>query len=571
MTESTERHVALTGMLLSVLCLAYFYLLDRLLFSSATFSLIFSYLLKIYDVQTAWLGVGVCLLALLWRRPAPILRLIDWLSRHPAIVAAGTVLAFGLGSVTIYHNYPLCMDEYAAVFQSKLFAAGRLFSQFPANAVDWLVAPSFNGSFFIASHATGRVIEGYWPGFAGLLTPFQFLGAPWLCNPVLSGVAVLLLFRITLDITGDRRLAGWAMLFALASGAFFLNGISYYAMQAHLAANLLFAWLLLKPDRTRAIAAGFVGSVALVLHNPLPHVLFALPWVVSIAIDRRQRALLLPLIAGYLPVGLGVGLGWLSLRSSLMPAGDAMAAASSVVNGVFKWPNAAMLNMRVAALAKIWVWAVPCLLFYAVLGLRQFADNKHIRLLSMSAALTFFAYLFVNLDQGHGWGYRYFHSAWGVLPILAACALAGKSEAHSPLTAFAGAAAILNLLLVIPFQLSQVDGFIGRHLAQLPDPKRPGNNVYFIRPGGFYVADMIQIDPLLRDQDLLLASRGDDVDEAMIRRNWPGAVLRERGFWAVQWYLGSTDRRVSSAGDSLGKHFVIQGAPSSPPAASDHR
>src|SRR5258708_28116678 len=34
-------------------------------------------------------------------------------------------------------------------------------------------------------------------------------------------------------------------------------------------------------------------------------------------------------------------------------------------------------------------------------------------------SLTFCAYFFVSLDQGHGWGYRYFHGAFGVIPILA--------------------------------------------------------------------------------------------------------------------------------------------------------
>ncbi len=73
------------------------------------------------------------------------------------------------------------------------------------------------------------------------------------------------------------------------------------------------------------------------------------------------------------------------------------------------------------------------------------------------------------------------------------------------LISFAGATAILSLLLLIPFQMSQIDQLISQHLAQLPPPRRPGNNVYFIHPlGGFYVADMIQIDPLLRNQDLIV-------------------------------------------------------------------
>ena len=80
----------------------------------------------------------------------------------------------------------------------------------------------------------------------------------------------------------------------------------------------------------------------------------------------------------------------------------------------------------------------------------------------------------------------------------------------------------MSLLLLIPFQMSQIDRFIAQHLAQLAPPKRPGNNIYFIHPlGGFYVADMIQFDPLLRSQDLLLVSHGAALDAQLIQRNWP--------------------------------------------------
>ena len=67
------------------------------------------------------------------------------------------------------------------------------------------------------SAQTGRAIETYWPGFALVLAPFQLLGVPWLCNPMLAGVAVFLIHRMTRVVTGERRAAGWAVLFALAS------------------------------------------------------------------------------------------------------------------------------------------------------------------------------------------------------------------------------------------------------------------------------------------------------------------------------------------------------------------
>jgi hypothetical protein len=557
LTRVTARRIPLIGMLFSVMCLAYFYALDRVMFSSAHFSPIFQRLLTVEDLDVAWLAVAICLLAALWNRPNPILRLIEFLGERPHSVAIASAATFALGALFVYHDYPFSMDEYAAVFQSKIFASGYVVAHLPRIALDWLVVPGFNGSFLIASRESGRAIEGYWPGFALLLAPFQFFGVPWLCNASLAGLAILLIYRITHEITGDRGAAGWAMLFTLASGAFVANAMSYYSMQAHLTANLLFVALLLKPTRSRAVAAGLVGSLALILHNPVPHALFAIPWIVAMTADQQQRHYLPQLILGYLP-GVAVALGWLVLRSNIASEVHNAAAVSGIAAGVFAWPDAVLINMRAASLAKTWIWASPCLFVFAILGRVLCRDNRQVRLLAQSAALTFVGYLFVKLDQGHGWGYRYFHSAWGSIPILAACAMGERSQAQRRLVSFAGATAILSLLIVVPFQLHQIDRMISRHLEQIPPPTPPGNNVYFIEPsGGFYMADMVQIDPLLREHNLLLLSHGAESDAKMIRQSWPNAVKTASGRWGEQWSLGPTDQRRDIPGRDSNKHLVF--------------
>lgn len=558
------RRTALVSILCSVICLAYFYMLDRVLFSSAHFAPIFHLLLTVYDMQTAWLAAGVCALAALWTRSAAILRFVEFLTRHPlGISLAGTVIIV-LGSILVYRNCPFSMDEYAAVFQSRVFAAGHLSAQFQPGAVDWLIVPGFNGSFLMASHETGRAIEGYWPGFALLLAAFALVDMPWLCNAVLGGISIYLIYRITIEISGDQRAGGWAILFTLASGAFLANAISLYSMQAHLTFNLLFAWLLIRPTRARAIAAGMVGSFALVLHNPFPHAVFALPWVFAFAVRRDLRRHFVPLILGYLPLTVALGLGWLMFRSSIVPESHA-AQVSSLAVGVFNWPDARILNMRVAAVAKLWVWAVPGLFVFATMGYMRHRGNLHVSLLAQSAALTFAGYLFVNFDQGHGWGYRYFQSAWGAVPILAACAMAAQPE-DQRLASFAGAASILSLLLIVPFQTHQIGHIISRHLSQLPAPRRPGNNVFLVNPsGGFYVADMIQVDPSLRTPDLLLVSHGSRRDAEFMRHNWPDATEIASGPWGQQWYLAPTGKRRSGTPDRDGGGWVFNSDSSNRP------
>jgi hypothetical protein len=561
------RRVILAGLLLCGICLAYFYALDRYVFSSAHFSPIFRFLLTVYDLQCAWFALAICCLAALWPRAEPIWRLVDLLGSHPYSVALISMGAIALGTVVVYHDYPLSMDEYAAVFQSKTFASGHLFAQLPRDMIDWLVVRGFNGSFLDVSPETGRAVEHYWPGFALLLAPFEFFRVPWLCNAFLAALAIFLIYWITKEITRDRRAGGWAVLFTVASGAFVADAVSYYSMQAHLTANLLFVALLIKPTRCRAMNAGLVGSFALILHNPVPHMLFAIPWIAGMAVERDQRHYLPPLMLGYLP-GVAVGLGWLMFRSDISSPVHGASAMSGVVDGIFAWPDATTLNMRAAALAKMWLWAVPCLFALALLGRFRLRSNRYSRLLMQSAVLTFVGYLFVRFDQGHGWGYRYFHSAWGTIPILAGCAMTGRSDTDRRLVSFAGAVAILNFVVVLPFQMREIDEVISQHLAQLTPPKRPGNNVYFIHPrGGFYVADMVQIDPLLRDRDLLLVSRGAALDTELIRQNWQGAVKIASGRAADQWYLGPEDRRHPIPGMWAQSSFVF--APDRIPQSRD--
>ena len=196
----TSRYAILLGIFASVVCLAYFYLLNRVIFSSHPFTPIFQFLLTVYDIDTAWLAFAVSIAAALWHRSEPVLKVIDWLGSHPGGVIAGSVVVLAICSLAVYHNYPLCMDEYAAVFQAQIFAAGRMYAQLPASVIDWLVVPGFNGAFLVASHETGRAIEGYWPGFAILLAPFELLAIPWACNSLISGLAIYLVFQIHIQL-----------------------------------------------------------------------------------------------------------------------------------------------------------------------------------------------------------------------------------------------------------------------------------------------------------------------------------------------------------------------------------
>ncbi|HET9405280.1 MAG TPA: hypothetical protein VFO57_11930, partial [Burkholderiales bacterium] len=237
-------------------------------------------------------------------------RLAHWSGSNVWLVAIATTALLGYGSHAAYHAHPLSLDEYAVVFQSRVFAEGKLSGLFPPPLVDWLVPKFFQGRFLRLDMESGAVAAVYWPGFALLLAPFSAFGVPWLLNPILGGATVLVMHRLGLALFGNAERAGFVVLLTLASPAITINALSYYSMPAHLLANALFVQLLLPASAGRAFVAGLVGSIALVLHNPVPHMAFALPWIVWLAFQPSRWKLLGALAAGYLPASLVLGWGW---------------------------------------------------------------------------------------------------------------------------------------------------------------------------------------------------------------------------------------------------------------------
>jgi hypothetical protein len=153
-----------------VLCVGYFYGLSSGVFAGARFSAIFRFLLISYDQPCAWLSLGICLVAASWKNATPIFHLVDFLARHPIRTATAGVLLLSICVTLIYHRDPLSMDEYAAVFQSKVFASWHITARFPPELVNWLIAPAFNGRFLVASPANR-------PSHRGLLARvFHFAG-----------------------------------------------------------------------------------------------------------------------------------------------------------------------------------------------------------------------------------------------------------------------------------------------------------------------------------------------------------------------------------------------------------
>jgi hypothetical protein len=437
----------------------------------------------------------------------------------------------------VYIAHPLSMDEYAPWMQANAFARGELKVHYPRELLDAIVPRQFQGVFLAVDHARGDAASTYWPGLALSLTPFVWLGAEWCANPAYGALTLALLYGLARDATGQREAGGWAVLAALACPQFTVNAISFYAMPGELALNLLFLWLLLKPAPLAAFAAGLAGGLALAMHNPLPHAIMALPCLIWLASAKERWVRLGAVLVGYLPLVLLLGAGWQAVLGSM--SGPAPATSTSVsfmgriiatFGSFLRIPTDDMLIGRWYATWKTWIWACPGLLLIAFLPRRRAPAE---RLLLAALVVTFVFDLFVRFDQGHGWGYRYIHPVWGLLPLAAGTWMATADNASRRW----GATIVAAGLIATPVFMWQTHETIADALSYRIAPTNEGDWVVFVRQDtGRYRGDLVQ-NPPGQDSLLYLVSQGEEKDHSLMRRWFPDAELRKSDRTGSAWRL----------------------------------
>jgi hypothetical protein len=347
-------------------------------------------------------------------------------------------------------------------------------------------------------------------------------------------------------------------------------------MPAHLLFNCLYALLLVRVTAWRALAAGFVGSVALCLHNPVPHILL-LPWLIWMATRPGAVRLLALMAVGYLPLCLLLGIGWFEFTNHLRSASAAPGVAADTMErlrsllSVFSAPTATVLLARFIGVAKVWVWSVPGLLILAICGAVRWRRNTFCLLFAASALTTLIGYIFVPPDQGHGWGYRYFHSAWMALPLLATAALfrpvgmqravpepvaTGAASFEDPETkAFVTACILLTLVVGVGYRAYEMEDFLAYDLSQLPHyhGTEPRVVILDIR-SSFYGGDLVQNDPWLRDPETRMISHGPDADREMMAQYYPTFHMVHSGRYGAVWSAAPVPPRAAESGGDAAHH-----------------
>lgn len=186
--------------------------------------------------------------------------------------AAGFVtLAAALLAAFVYQRHPHVPDEVVYLIHAKYFARGLLAMPAPP------VPDAFNLDLF--TYEASRWYSPVPAGWPLILAAGAWLGVPWLVNPVLGGVNILLTSLLLAELYPRRTVRTATLLLALSPWHLFL-AMSLMTHTATLTCALLAALGVARLVRTGRLAwllPGGIGIGMVGLIRPLEGVAIALP------------------------------------------------------------------------------------------------------------------------------------------------------------------------------------------------------------------------------------------------------------------------------------------------------
>jgi hypothetical protein len=159
----------------------------------------------------------------------------------------------------VFHHLPHIQDSVAQVFQARLFARGQLYAQSPP-------CPQFFDMPQIINN--GRWYCQYPFGHPLLLVLGVFIGAPWIINPLLGALAVVVIYYVGRELYDEATARIGLVLATLSPFLLFMSS----EFMSHSSALLVAALFVLFYARTmglRGIRSAERGTPD-ILHSALP-------------------------------------------------------------------------------------------------------------------------------------------------------------------------------------------------------------------------------------------------------------------------------------------------------------
>jgi len=233
--------------------------------------------------------------------------------RRPLFFAAIVFVECLLAYFVLAQRSPVSGDDFAYLYQARLFASSRV------AAVDQLFDPAHPQHACTATKCLtdndGRRFSKYPPGWSALLAAGVILRAPWIINPLLAAMLVLLMLGYAERRLGRAAATDAGTLLALCTFFAYYGG-SYRPHTA--TALLIFSAFLLweRAEReARGRAALLAAAGALLGASALVRYLDWVPlfvWIAAVLARRRQARDLFLFGAGCVAIAAGNLLyGWL--------------------------------------------------------------------------------------------------------------------------------------------------------------------------------------------------------------------------------------------------------------------
>jgi 4-amino-4-deoxy-L-arabinose transferase-like glycosyltransferase len=337
-------------------------------------------------------------------------------------------------NLLVYENHPHIEDEVAYVQHARMLAAGVLH----------VPAPPVPAAFemYLIDTVGGRSFVVTPPGWPAVLSLGMNAGVPWLVNPLLSGISVLLLYRLAGEIYGRQAAQLAVALFCLSPWQIFL-AMSFMNHVLVLACALAAAYLAFRarhslrawPALASALAAG-CAWMARPLDGMVLAALLALWLLTSL---RRRRVLVAAFATGFAAIAaLGAAYNYsLTGHPFEMPLrayndkifGPGAGDLGFGPNRGFGWAldpfpghslrDAAInANLNLTAInVELFGWGAGSLLLVIVVLISLRLDRRHLPFLTLLAAVPA-AYCFYYFSGGPDFGARYWHLVLVPLVLL---------------------------------------------------------------------------------------------------------------------------------------------------------
>jgi hypothetical protein len=420
-------------------------------------------------------------------------------------VGAVYVVMVYLAGSFVLQQFPNSADEFAYLYQANAFASGNAVNE--AHPQQEALSP-----FFIHTH-NGKVFSIFPPGWAAVLSIGVLLHLPWLINPLIAGLSVIILYKISRHFFDQKW--SWAVLgIWMLSPMVVLNSASLFSHPLCTLLILLTLWGLIRfqhlPKLTNAIFVGLVSAFAFSTRELTSTALLCIPMLYAFIQTPKKYHYLGGIILGALPIS--VLYGWYCaqttgiwfypprylLRDEYLGFGWREIHLFDYTEQNYFGPFEAWLNTS----SNLYRLLQGSTLFFPVLlcfGLFPVWKNTWMRLFLLSSFLLLGVYVLYPSDGGNQYGARFYEEA---LPLMALMLVYGIQQSrwmHFNINGWKHKliiAAAIALILTQYYSFSAVYDQIyqRRELFRLVEHKHLQNAIVFVSSpsGGMTQGDLIR-------------------------------------------------------------------------------